>query len=75
YYVIVEIPVDLPVYSDNSNAGEFGITYPADRLVPAEMDAYYAAVTRLINDASPDGFNPILGQIDLLVESINVTVK
>ena len=75
YYVVVEIPVDLPVYSDSSNAGEFGITYPADRLVPAEMDAYYAAVTQLINDASPDGFNPILHQIDLLVQSINVTVK
>ena len=72
YYVIVEMPVVLPVYSDGSNPGENGITYPADRVNPDEMVAYYKATTDLLNNANTDGFNPTLGQLDALVQSISV---
>jgi hypothetical protein len=70
YYVVVEMPVVLPVYADSSNPGEFGITY--ERKDWSQMDPYYLAVTDLLNQASPEGFNPMLGQLDALVASLEV---
>jgi hypothetical protein len=70
YFVVVEMPVVLPVYADSSNPGEFGITY--ERKDWSQMGPYYLAVTDLLNQASPEGFNPMLGQLDALVASILV---
>ena len=70
YYVVVEMPVTLPVYSDESNPGEFGITYTRQDWL--YIQAYYQAVTELLNKADSASFNPILDQIDRLVESITV---
>jgi hypothetical protein len=70
YYVVVEMPVTLPVYSDESNPGEFGITYTQQDWL--YMQAYYQAVTELLNKADSAGFNPILDQVDRMVESITV---
>ncbi len=74
-YVVMEMPIDLPVYSDESNPGEFGITYPADRLVPAEMVAYYKAVTELLNQYDQVSFNPLLDMLDGIVKSMRVAKK
>ena len=70
YYLVVEMPVTLPVYSDESNPGEFGITYTRQDWL--YMQVYYQAVTELLNKADSAGFNPILDQIDKMVESITV---
>jgi hypothetical protein len=38
----------------------------------ADMNPYYAAVTSLLNTTSPDAFSPTLGQLDLLIQSMQV---
>ncbi len=37
-----------------------------------DMKAYYAAVTGLLNATSPDAFTPTLGQLDALIQSMQV---
>ena len=70
YVVVVEMPVVLPVYADESNPGENGITYLREDW--SLMGPYYQSVTDLLNNASPDGFNPMLSRLDALVQSITV---
>jgi len=70
YVVVVEMPVVLPVYADESNPGENGITYV--RQDWSLMGPYYQSVTDPLNNASPDGFNPMLSRLDALVQSITV---
>ena len=70
YVVVVEMPVVLPVYADESNPGENGITYVQQDW--SLMGPYYQSVTDLLNNASPDGFNPMLSRLDGLVQSITV---
>jgi hypothetical protein len=70
YFVVVEMPVNLPVWADESNPGEFGITYQRQEWL--YMQSYYQSVARLLDQASPEGFNPMLGQLDDLVQSIKV---
>ena len=70
YYVVVTLPVTLPIYADASNLGENGITY--DQQEWSKMGPYYQAITSLLNASSPEGFNPMLPQLDLLVQSISV---
>ena len=38
----------------------------------ADMQAYYAAVTALLNGASPDSFVPTISQLDALIQSMNI---
>ena len=73
YYVVVWMPVVLPVYSDTSNPGENGITYPPNYQNWEDVNPYYKAMTDLLNASSPDGFNPMLSQLDALVQSIDIT--
>ncbi len=76
YLVVVVMPVELPVYSDASNPGDFGVTYPSNDMGnTAALDAYYKGIVGALNAADPDGFNPILTQIDKLVQSIQVIEK
>lgn len=70
YWVVVEMPVVLPVYADESNPGEFGITY--ERKDWSEMGPYYQAVTDLLNRSDEASFTPALSQLDALVQSITV---
>jgi len=70
YYVVVEMPIELPVWADESNPGEFGITYQRQEWL--YMQNYYQSVTKLLDQAAPEGFNPMLGQLDRLVQSIAV---
>lgn len=70
YFVVVEMPVNLPVWADESNPGEFGITYTRQEWL--YMQSYYQSVTELLNQADAEGFNPMLGQLDRLVQSIRV---
>ncbi len=70
YFVQVDLPIILPVYADETNPGEYGITY--QRQDWSLMDPYYQAVTDLLDSASPTGFNPMLTQLDALVQSINI---
>jgi hypothetical protein len=70
YVVVVEMPVVLPVYADESNPGENGITYLQQDW--SVMGPYYQSVTDLLDNASPDGFNPLLSLLDGLVQSITV---
>ena len=70
YYVVVEMPVTLPVWADETNPGELGITYQRQEWL--FMQSYYESMTLLLDLASPEGFNPMLGQLDQLVESITV---
>jgi hypothetical protein len=76
YFVVVTMPVVLPVYSDDTNPGENGITYPSNDMGnTAALDAYYKGMIGLLDVSSPEGFNPMLTQLDALVQSITVTAK
>ena len=75
YYVVVWMPINLPLYSDASNPGENGITYPTNYQSWDDVTPYYNAMTILLNDSSPESFNPILSQLDLLAQSISISAK
>ncbi len=75
YFVVVTAPVELPVYSTAANRGEFGITYPENMGDTAALDAYFQAMTKLLDSYEAGAFNPILDLLDSLVQSIQVESK
>jgi len=76
YYVIAILPITVPVLAETSDAGAVlppgGIPYPYFANPDADMQAYYTAVTNLLNATSPEAFNPTLGQLDLLIQSMKI---
>jgi hypothetical protein len=72
YFLVVDVPVVLPAYSDITNPGENGVTYPLNYQGWEDVQPYYQSMTDLLNTFSPDTFNPNLDKLDALVQSINV---
>ncbi|MFZ6027822.1 MAG: hypothetical protein ACOYYS_08915 [Chloroflexota bacterium] len=76
YYIIAILPVTAPVLAENSDAAAplpaGGVAYPDIANPNADWQAYYAAVANLLNATHPETFAPMLGHLDLLVQSIQV---
>jgi hypothetical protein len=77
YYIIAILPITAPVLAETSDAGAVlppgGVQYPYLADPDADMQAYYAAVTDLLNGTSPEAFSPTINQLDLLIQSLQVT--
>jgi hypothetical protein len=77
YYIIAILPITAPVLAETSDGGAVlpprGVPYPYYADPNADMQAYYTAVTDLLSSTSPEAFSPTINQLDLLIQSIQVT--
>jgi len=77
YYVIAILPISSPALAETSDGGAVlpggGVAYPDINDPNANWQAYYSAVTALLNAASPESFTPTIHQLDLLIQSMLVT--
>ncbi|HEU0295289.1 MAG TPA: hypothetical protein VFR47_21290 [Anaerolineales bacterium] len=77
YYIIAILPVTAPVLAETSDAGAVlppgGVPYPYYADPSADMQAYYTAVTDLLNATPSEAFSPTLNQLDLLIQSMKIT--
>ncbi|HSV85223.1 MAG TPA: hypothetical protein VLH85_01520 [Levilinea sp.] len=73
-YIVAIFPLTTPVLAETSDAGAplpaRGIPYPYMANPNADMDAYYIAVTDLLNAQLPESFTPRLDELDRLIQSI-----
>ncbi|MBE0671018.1 MAG: hypothetical protein IH588_10550 [Anaerolineales bacterium] len=74
YYIVAILPVTVPVLAETSDAGAplppGGIPYPFMADPNADMQAYYASITDLLNATSPEAFTPSISQLDALIQSM-----
>jgi hypothetical protein len=74
YYIVASLPITFPMLAETSDAGAplpvGGIQYPYIADPKADMQAYYAAVTVLLNNTSPESFTPTISQLDALIQSM-----
>jgi hypothetical protein len=75
YYIIALLPASHPLLAMDENpetaipAG--GIPFPGFDDENA-LNAYYPSVVNLLNSTAPERFNPALGTLDALIQSINI---
>jgi hypothetical protein len=75
HYIIAILPASHPLLAMDENpetaipAG--GIPFPGFDDQNA-LEAYYPAVENLLNSAAPESFNPALGTLDALIQSISI---
>jgi len=73
-YIVAIFPLTSAVLAETSDAGAplptGGIPYPSMADPATNMDAYYIAVTDLLNAQRSDSFTPHLGELDRLIQSI-----
>jgi hypothetical protein len=75
YYIIALLPASHPLLAIDENpqtsipAG--GIQFPGFDDENA-LNAYYPAVVNLLNTAAPESFNPALGTLDALIQSLTL---
>ncbi|HEY9076163.1 MAG TPA: hypothetical protein VIO61_06445 [Anaerolineaceae bacterium] len=76
WYVVAIFPVTSPVLAETPDAGAplptRGIPYPFAANPKANMDAYYIAITDLLNVQLPASFSPSLADLDILIQSIRI---
>lgn len=76
YYILAILPASHPLLAMDENpetvipAG--GIPFPGYDNQNA-LETYYPAVVNLLNSAAPESFNPALGTLDALIQSLNIT--
>lgn len=76
YYILAILPASHPLLAHDEKpeasipAG--GIPFPGFDDQNA-IEAYYPAVTNLLNSAAPESFSPSLTNLDALIQSISVT--
>jgi hypothetical protein len=78
YYVVAILPITAPVLAETSDPGApllpGGIPYPYfAEGIEADMPGYYSAVTNLLDSTSPEAFRPTIRQLDLLIQSMQIT--
>ena len=77
YYIIAVLPITVPVIAETSDGGAVlppgGIPYPYFADPNADMEAYYAAVTALLDGTSPEAFSPTINRLDQLIQSMRIT--
>jgi hypothetical protein len=76
YYVIAIFPITVQVLAETEDPGAVlpsgGVAYPDTNDPNADFQSYYAAITALLNAASPNAFSPMISQLDQLIESLQV---
>lgn len=77
YYIIAILPITVPVIAETSDGGAVlppgGIPYPYFADPNADMEAYYVAVTALLDGTSPEAFSPTINRLDQLIQSMRIT--
>jgi len=77
YYIIAIFPITVPVLAEANDAVAAlppgGIAYPDISDPQADWQGYYTAVADLLNGISPDAFTPTINQLDLLIQSMQIT--
>jgi hypothetical protein len=76
YYIIAILPITAPLLQANADAGAIpppgGIPQPDPAAPAADWSGYYAAVTGLLEATAADAFHPTLGQLDALIQSMDI---
>jgi hypothetical protein len=76
YYIIAILPITAPVLAETSDAGAplppGGVPYPYMADPTADMQAYYASVTDVLNATPSEAFTPTISQLDLLIQSMRI---
>lgn len=77
YYVIAVFPITVPILAETSDPGAAlpsgGVAYPDLNDPNADVQGYYATITALLNGTGPDAFSPTINQLDLLIQSLQIT--
>lgn len=77
YYIIAILPITAPVLAETSDAGAplppGGVPYPYLADPNADMQAYYASVTDVLNATPAEAFTPTISQLDALIQSMRIT--
>jgi hypothetical protein len=77
YYIVAIFPITAPVLAETSDAGAplppGGIPYQYMADPNADMQAYYTAVTDLLNSTPQEAFAPTIDQLDALIQSMQIT--
>lgn len=76
YYILAILPASHSLLAADEKPETIpptgGIPFPGFDDQPA-LEAYYPAVENLLNSAAPESFNPALGTLDALIQSIAIT--
>ncbi|MEJ2707885.1 MAG: hypothetical protein P8074_09775 [Anaerolineales bacterium] len=76
YYIIAIFPITAPNLAETSDLSapvpQGGIAFPALNSANPDIQGYYAAVTDLLNGTDPKAFSPTLGQLDALIQSMQI---
>lgn len=77
YYIVATLPVTLPVLPESSDPAAVvppgGVAYPGQGQSSSDYEAYYAAVTGLLDSANSGDFAPSIDQLDQLIASMLIT--
>jgi len=77
YYIVAIFPITAPVLAASDDPGAVlpsgRVAYPDINDANADFQSYYAAITDLLNGTSPDAFSPTISQLDLLIQSVEIT--
>ena len=75
YYILAILPASHPLLAPDADPASpvpaGGIPFPGFDDQNA-IEAYYPAVTNLLNTAAPESFNPALPLLDALIQSISI---
>jgi hypothetical protein len=76
YYIVAVLPITHPQLAETSDGGAIvppgGIPYEYFSDPNVDMMLYYTSVVQLLNTSSADAFTPTIGQLDLLIQSLQV---
>ena len=76
YYIIAILPISMPALVETGDIAATlptgGIAYPDISNPNSDFPGYYAAVTNLLNNTTPDVFTPDLTQLDQLIQSMRI---
>jgi hypothetical protein len=77
YYIVAILPITAPMLAATRDGGAplppGGIPYPYFADPEADMQPYYASISAILDAAPEAAFTPTLGQLDSLIQSIQIT--
>jgi hypothetical protein len=78
FYIVATLPINAgfvaPGSDPSSTAPSGGVPFPpAGSTDTSAFENYYQAVTSMLNAAAPDAFQPTLTDLDILMQSLQVT--
>ncbi|MEJ2599432.1 MAG: hypothetical protein P8Z00_13940 [Anaerolineales bacterium] len=76
YYIIAIFPITAPNLAETNDLSApvppGGVTFPDINSANPDIQGYYAAITDLLNGTDPKAFSPTLGQLDALIQSMQI---